>query len=361
MVGQKRNTKKEKRKRNKAFPYKSRIKFGKSDEEILESLDDLIESKDKEKDKKMKKEVQTQLKEEVKKIILLDIINAINQGKNIAHISKDFKVSKQRLQYYIRKLKNKGMIKKIGYGVWETTERSKTLTKDTREVRGHAFMWKVKLPKIKNWNKRIQVLEKMKIPYKLLGTHNKTPRILVKDRKIWLGSNYLIIFEPKSFLAHTATEAKNYAVLGLKQLLEDIEARLKVSFKIRGNYQFKVRRNHYALIKNLIAKQFNKEGKPMNIFYEGDLWFIIDNSYNLEEAETVHIDTAIPDNKGFQGYMNSHKRTDFKVTPDFILKTLNQVTQNQMMMDKNVVKHFEVLKGIEEAIKILSKKVGKLK
>ena len=309
----------------------------------------------------MTKEVQTQLNEEVKKIFLLDIINAINKGKNIAQISKDFKVSKQKLQYYIRKLKNKGMIKKIGYGVWKTTKRSKTLTKDTREVRGHAFMWKVKLPKIKNWNKRIQILEKMKIPYKLLGTHNKTPRIIVKDRKIWLGTEYLVIFEPKSFLAHTATEAQNYAILGLKQLLEDIEAKLKVSFKIRGNYQFKVRRHHYALIKNLIAKQFNKEGKPMNIFYEGDLWFIIDNSYNLEEAETVHIDTAIQDNKGFQGYMNSHKKHNFQVTPDFILKSIHGLTTNAVYNDRNIVKHFKVLKDIEEAIKKLSDKIGENK
>lgn len=52
MLVQRRNTKKEKRKRNKGFPYKSRMKFKKSDEEILEKLDDLMEEQEEENDKR---------------------------------------------------------------------------------------------------------------------------------------------------------------------------------------------------------------------------------------------------------------------------------------------------------------------
>jgi len=48
MHTQRRNTKKEKKKRNKGFPYKSRMKFRKTDEEIMEKLDDLLEEKEEE-------------------------------------------------------------------------------------------------------------------------------------------------------------------------------------------------------------------------------------------------------------------------------------------------------------------------
>lgn len=43
-----RNTKKEKKKRNKRFPYKSRMKFIKSEKEILENLDDMLAQEEKE-------------------------------------------------------------------------------------------------------------------------------------------------------------------------------------------------------------------------------------------------------------------------------------------------------------------------
>lgn len=312
-------------------------------------------------EEKRNKEVQSQVKKEVKKIFLLDIINALKEGKRPPHISKELNITKQLLSYYMNKLKVLGYIKKVGYGVWEVTKRSTKLTKDTREVRGHAFMWKVKIPHIQGWNNRINILEKLGIKYKLIGPYQKTPRIMFKDRKIWLGKKYLIIYEPKSFIGYNATESQKHAVSSLIELLNTLEYRLKVSFKIKGNYQFKVRRHHYALMKNLIAKQCNKEGKIINIFYEGDLWFIIDNSHNLQEAETVHTPTAKIDNIGFQNYMNSHKRTEFKVTPDFILTAMNGITQNQLIFDKNMKSHLKILKELGEAVRDLTKKVGGLK
>jgi hypothetical protein len=219
----------------------------------------------------MKKEVKIQVKKEVKKIFLLEIINAINQGKSMARFCKEKDLKKQNLNYYLRKLKDKGMIKRIGYGVWETTERSKNLTKVTREVRGHGFLWKIKLPKIKHWEKRIEKLSKAEIPYKLVGAQHKTPRIIFRGRKIWLGDKYLIIYEPESFIGHTALESKKLAVFRLKQLLEALENKFKISLKFNGNYKFSVRRQHYALMKNLIAIQCNKEGKKIYIHHAGDL------------------------------------------------------------------------------------------
>jgi len=307
------------------------------------------------------KEVKKQVSKEVKKLFLLDILTALKEGKRPPHISKELNITKQLLSYYMGKLKALGYIKKVGYGVWEVTERSTKLTKDTREVRGHAFMWKVKLPKIQNWKDRVKVLEKLGIKYKLIGPYQKTPRIMFKDRKIWLGNKYLIIYEPKSFIGHNATESQKYAVNSLKDLLEALEYKFKVSFKIKGNYEFKVRRQHYALMKNLIAKQCNKEGKTLQIFYEGDLWFIIDNSHNLQEAETVHTPTAKIDNLGFQNYMNSNKRTDWKVTPEFVLNTMNGIQQNQLIFDKNMKSHLAILKKLGEAVDELTKEIGRLK
>lgn len=291
---------------------------------------------------KMDKEVKN-IKKQVQKNLLLNILNLIKEGNNFSKISKILGISKQNINYYALKLKKFKYIKKIGYGVWELTDKGKNLSKVALEVRGHAFMWKVKIPKIKNWENRIEILKKLDFPYKLIGSNRNIPRILVKGRKVWLGNKYLIIYEPSSFIAETSTLSKEHAVESLLDILDYLERKFKISFKIKGNYNFKVRRNHYSLMKNLIARQFNKEGKKIMISHEGELWFIIDNSYNLEEAETVHVRTAEKDNLGFQQYMNSHKRTEFQVTPDFILKSLGEMIKVQDMHSQNIVKHQKVL------------------
>jgi len=232
------------------------------------------------------KEVKIIPRKEVKKKLLLDILSAIRAGNNPTHISKELSISKQKLNYYLRELKDKGFIKKIGYGVWEVKSSHKdTRSLEVKEVRGHAFIWKIKLPKIKNWDKRKEILEKMKIPYKTIRMG--TPRILFKNRKIWLGSKNLVIYETKSFIAKSSLQSRKMAVWGLIELLEALESKLKVSFKTPEGYQFSVSREHYALMKNQLAIQCNKTGERINVRDKDGVWFIVDNSYNLDEAETI--------------------------------------------------------------------------
>ncbi len=128
---------------------------------------------------------------------------------------------------------------------------------------------------------------------------------------------------------------------------------------INKKYQFKVTREHYALIKNCLARQYDKEGKKLQIYNHEGLWMLIDNSYNLHETETVKAGDAIRDNEGIQNYFNSHKATDFKVTPEFILGTMNGIQQNQLVFDNNMKTHLEVLKKLGNAVDNLSKEIKK--
>lgn len=305
--------------------------------------------------------IKKEVKKEVKKSFLLNLLEAIKQGKNPSQIAKEKGVSKQKLNYYIKKLKEQGMIKKIGYGVWELTERSKKLSEVTleKEVRGHAFMWKVKIPKIRNWEKRIKILDNLSLNYKLIGAYN-TPRILFKDRKIWLGNKNLVIYEPHSFIEINALESRRLAVYSLKMLLEALENRLKVSFKINGNYEFKVARQHYALMRNLLAIQCNKENEKIYVYDKGNLWFCIDNSYNLNEAETLN-KNALETNLGVQKYFNSHKATNFKVTPEYILNIMNGIQANQLIFDKNMKSHIQAINQLGLGMRELTKVIRETK
>ena len=81
----------------------------------------------KDKEKRRFKEV----KKEVKKDFYLYIMSHIKRFKNIKDLYKDTskEISKQRLNYYLQKLKHQNLIKKIGYGVWDLTLKGRQQVK----------------------------------------------------------------------------------------------------------------------------------------------------------------------------------------------------------------------------------------
>ncbi|KKK51923.1 hypothetical protein LCGC14_3110090, partial [marine sediment metagenome] len=233
-------------------------------------------------------------------------------------IEENFKLGTEN-SYDLKALKIEGIIKKIGKGVWEVNEEklkeysirnegmivkkssavaepdkahSRVFTMDS--VRGHAFQFILKIHKLRNWNRRREYLDKNNIEYKKVGSNWHGERILIDGHKVWLTPISIVVYFPnfKSFMGKTANDTKNYAIYEFKRVISKVEALLRVSFRISNNYKFKVSRQHYALIKNTLAKQYDKKGNKLFCYTEQGLWFIIDNSYNLHEAETVHPDTG---------------------------------------------------------------------
>ena len=77
----------------------------------------------------------------------------LKQGKNPATISKELNITKQKISYYTTRLKELGVIEKVGYGTWKVKTSTKehlehALDIKNKKIRGHAFIWTVKLPNI---------------------------------------------------------------------------------------------------------------------------------------------------------------------------------------------------------------------
>jgi len=152
----------------------------------------------------------------------LTVYNQIKKGVRPSIVCKEFNISKQKLNYYLSTLKRAECIKKIGYGVWEISnefdyKKVKETTRLTKYqparikpdfVRGHAFQFKLKIPKLKNWDKREEILKNKDIEFREL-THllGKGQEIIIKGRKIWLTNKSIIIFEKSSYLAKTAKDS----------------------------------------------------------------------------------------------------------------------------------------------------------
>ena len=112
------------------------------------------------------------------------IYSLIKEGKSPAQICSILNCSKQNLNYYIRHLKANGYIEKLGYGVWKTSKNYdfNTLTQTSKKnIRSHAFIFSILLPKISNWNKRAIFLKKNKIAFETFKNRNqqKQERIML--------------------------------------------------------------------------------------------------------------------------------------------------------------------------------------
>ena len=302
----------------------------------------------------------------------LTVFNLLKNGKNPAKIKKELNISKQALNYYLSSLKHSGFIRKIGYGTWEVKVKevkerwlkdplptSKNLKqkvykvptnknlKQKIEVRGHAFIWSIKLPEeIKNWDKRIEILSKNGIDFKLVGISKKTPRIWIDNKKVWLGNKTITIFETGSFYAKNSIDSRKYAVISLIETLKKIERKLNINLH---PYMFRPSREHFGLIKNDLAIQCNRNKEKIHIRDDIEEWLLIDDSEGLGELETIG-SKALTRNIQVQNWWNDLKKHNFELTSSKTLEMfalsnnlIGQVTQNQLMNAENIKKHQKVL------------------
>lgn len=320
------------------------------------------------------------------KILNLCIVELMAIGKTPTQIHKELGISQTALQYHLNQLKSEGAIRKLGYGTWEVTKgefyvpkrTSKTLRVTTADpqtklscfaqdsVRGHAFTFTLKIPKgLRNWNneKRERYLKKNNIEFKRLTTYGGGQRIISKGRKTWLMNKSIIIYEKDSYLAETAEQSKSHAIYNFIQKIKSLERLLKADFTIKAGsqYKFKVSRQHYALVKNALARQYNEANEKLEVYTEKGLWFLIDNSFNLDEAETVHPETAETDNVKVQNFFNSLKDQPNGVTIGELLELSAGIQQNQLLFSKNALAHVDVIRELGLSVQGLNELLRELK
>jgi len=299
----------------------------------------------------------------------LTVYNEIKKGNSPIDICFKYSISQQALSYYLRRLKEQNLIKKIGYGTWqilnnfekkEVKKQPKILTHNPKNIRGHGFMFKLKIPKIFRWNQREKYFIKKGIKYKNIHSNGHSLEILGK--KVHLFNNSIIIYDKYSYIAELAQDSKSLAIYEFKKIIKRLETMLQISLRLNKQYKFKVLKEHYALIKNCMARQYNNEGKKLNVYNSDGLWLIIDNSFNLHELEVQknrakNDSQCVIDTEGVKEYFNSHQRTGFKITPEFMMEAIYKITKNQEIFDANMQSHLQVLKDLGNAVNELRREI----
>lgn len=315
------------------------------------------------------KRIMKSKKSPYKQEFLLHLLFLLKKGLTASQIAIKLNKSKQLISYHMAKLKRNGIIKYLGSGVWVVKETpykdgtqhlSKILT-SPKEIRGHGFVFRLMIPKhIKKWERRVEYLKREKINYRLQGIKANTPRVIIDKHKIWLGNKNLTVFFPKgkSYYSTQAKTSKNSAIFDFLNLVGKIERALKISLKTNGKYFFGVSKQHYALIKNELANIYNNPRRNLEIYDGGKLWFLIDNSFNLDEAETV--DPVVADldmDNAIKPFFNSLRKNpftaeDIKIIREEQIEVINRLKE----ISSNMINTTIALEQIQSNVNRIAKK-----
>lgn len=316
----------------------------------------------------------------------LYIMQQLKSGNWPAKIARQLSISKTALQYHLTKLKQAGAITKIGYGVWEVSDTAfsdiKRSTNSPRvgratpptciqtnlnlfEVRGHAFVFTLRPQSdLRNWTNenRELYLSKNNIPYKALNLYGGGQAIVYKGHKVWLTNKSVILYDTGSYFAQEAAKAKSHAIHHYTTLIKGLERLLNADFTQNAGrtYKFKVSRQHYALINNALARQYNEANEKLEVYTDKGLWFLIDNSFNMNEAEMVHPETAEPDTVKVVNFFNSIKAQEDGITIDQLLQLSSSIQQNQLLFSENALAHVDVIKQLGIGVQELNKRLKDL-
>ncbi len=145
----------------------------------------------------VQKEVQNISEEVQTQDLYLTIYLKIKEGKRPSKIAKELNLGKTNIQYYVNALKSQGIIKKVGYGVWEVQKEVQSFSLGTRPTTNvHALQinfpilegkiedsdWEIK-ERLKNWIPKYKGLDNLG-GLTLKNNNNQSITVFAKSRDL---------------------------------------------------------------------------------------------------------------------------------------------------------------------------------
>jgi hypothetical protein len=119
-------------------------------------------------------------------------------------------------------------------------------------------------------------------------------------------NNSIEIYLNKSFYAEDEHKSTKDMLEYARRLITRIENDFNIILIKARSQNIQVVNAHYAETNNEYAQELEKQGKLLKIHTtdDGKLWFVIDNSFNLHERETLHPKTAKDDSETISAFFN---------------------------------------------------------
>lgn len=238
--------------------------------------------------------------------------------------------SLQAVYNVIAKLKKKGL---ISGNVWGGFKKSEPLRRGgfnlRHGIRLHGQEFNIKI--LFRSTQYQKLLSKSNYVY----FDNNTIKLCKDSVEVYAGKD-------KSFMGEDIQRATALSFQYWNKFFRWLEDHLKVILIKPRSRNIKLVNNHYAEINNEIAKECNVNKEKISIYTteDGKLWFKIDNSFQLNEAESLHPQTAKEDMQKVKATFNdlrdkpSYLPSEIKATVDTTLALVKEVATAQLNQTK---------------------------
>ena len=270
--------------------------------------------------------------------------------------------SKRSIYFHLRNLRKKGIINCANKILHKIEGSPVPLTVPFKnQIRLHATELNIKI--IYKGKKYDEVLSRSNLIY-------------LEGNSIKLYSKSIEVYIKSSFFAETEFKAETKLMNYLSFLLKKIENQFDIIILKERTQNIKIVNQHFSHIENSLAKDYEKKGEWLKIYCKNDgkLWFLIDNSFNLHEAETVHPKTSKSDMRKVREIFDDIRDNDPpKLTKlndnhsnlmEIVKIQSNNVQgliETQEHLKANFKTHFKVLGDISKEVKNLGDGVNELR
>lgn len=194
---------------------------------------------------------------------------------------------------------------------------------------------------------------------KILFKDERYKNILSKGNTIFLDGNTIRLFKQsievyvvKSFYADNPHKCMSKALKYVQRLFIMLENDAKIILLKNRSYNIRVVKAEFAEVGNEFAVDCYDKSDKIKVYTreDGKLWFLIDNSFNLHEAETVHSETSQYDMQNVvQPFFNDLRTNKPPINSELAIKIneileIQKITQNQI----NTLLGFYVPKDVKD-------------
>lgn len=207
----------------------------------------------------------------------------INEYLTPKQIANRRETTTRAVRMHIQKIKEKGLISEYNKilpfsqcGMEETEGRA-------HQIRLHGIEFNIQI--LYKDDRYKQIIEK------------KGNILLFDGDTVRLYDNSIEVYMIKSFFGVDASSALRSAFDYCNRLFLRLESDLKIIFVKPRVANIRMVKSHFSEVNNEFARDCGDKHEKIGVLTreDGKLWFLVDNSFNLHEAETVHSRTGKDD------------------------------------------------------------------
>ena len=179
---------------------------------------------------------------------------------------------------------------------------------------------------------------------------NKGNLIVEDNNLVRLYRNSIEIYGGREFFGETAREATAKSMEYWQKFLYRLQEKLKVTLIKPRVHNIRLVKSHYAEWDNELAKYCNAKEEKIKVkaTEDGKVWFTIDRSLSIDEAETIHPETAKQDMQDIITPIFNEWRDKKVPVPKEAYLMLTETIKNQKEQSENLVQISYSLRAILE-------------